>query len=55
MIVRRTAAVLLVLAIAFARAASLWRVRRLSAFTWFAGALALWLLWALCRVIEDSS
>jgi flavin-binding protein dodecin len=49
------AACLVVLGVALFRAVSLWRLGRLGALTWFGGALVLCLVWALCRVIEDSS
>jgi RsiW-degrading membrane proteinase PrsW (M82 family) len=44
-----------VVGVALLRAVSLWRLRRPGAVIWFAGALLMWFVWALCRVIEDSS
>jgi hypothetical protein len=48
-------ACVVVLGVAVVRAVALWRTGRSGALAWFAGAVLLWLLWALCRVIEDSS
>jgi hypothetical protein len=49
------AACLVVLGVALSRAASLWEIRRPSAFAWFAAGLLLWVVWAFWRIIEDSS
>jgi hypothetical protein len=49
------AAYLVVLGIALVRTVPLWQTGRLAALAWFAGALPLWFVWALFRIIEDSS